>query len=250
MHETTERLRSFFDQNNIPVFGVATVDSLGAGQSDYMPSDLLESAKSILCIGVPVPKGIFLCSKNSEQMYWRTVNVYYRHIDAALINACRIIEERNEIAVPVYGCYPFDIKGRGDFWGYLSLVKMAEAVGLGKVGKNALLFNARYGPRLLLGGIVTTLSLPPMTWPERDDKGCPEGCIACQDLCPAGAIHKGGIIDRLACIQYSIKSPVFSYFMRLNEFDSRDVQMINHITAVDDHSWYLCIRCVSGCPHK
>lgn len=182
-------------------------------------------------------------------MYWRTVNVYYRHIDAALIRAANIIEEKNEIALPVYGCYPFDIKGRGDLWGYLSLIKMAEAVGIGKAGKNGLLFNAEYGPRLLLGGIVTTLQLPPMAWPQRDEKGCPEECTVCRDQCPAGAIDKNGRINRLACIEYSIKSPIFSHFMNLKDIGNEDVQMINHTTAIDDHSWYSCVRCVSVCPY-
>ena len=148
-NETTEKLKAFFNQNNIPVFGVAGADSLEAGPLGYKPSDLLESAESILCIGIPIPKGIFLCKTRSEQMYWRTVNVYYRHMDGTLIGAANIIEKRDEIAVPVFGCYPFDIKGRGDFWGNLSLVKMAEAVGIGKTGKNSLLFNAKYGPRLI-----------------------------------------------------------------------------------------------------
>lgn len=249
MEKTTEKLKSFLIQNNIAVFGVAGGDSLGAGHQDYRPSDLLESAKGILCIGLPIPKGIFLCAKNSEQMYWRTVNVYYRHIDTTLIGAASIIEEADGVAVPVFGCYPFDIKGRGDFWGYLSLVKMAEASGIGKEGKNSLLFNAKYGPRLLLGGIVTTLPLPPMTWPQKDEKGCPDGCTVCQDQCPVGAIDKDGKIDRLACIRHSMKSPLFSNFKRLNNFNDDDVQMINHVTAIDDHSWYRCIKCVSVCPY-
>ncbi len=76
------------------------------------------------------------------------------------MRACNLIEEKGEIAVPVYGCFPYNVLGKGDFWGYMSLVKMAEAVGIGKVGKNGLLFNSKYGPRLMLGGIVTTASLP------------------------------------------------------------------------------------------
>ena len=249
MHETNENLKAFFDQNRIPVFGIEKADMLETEPSGYRPSDLLESAESILCIGLPIPKGIFQCTRNPEQMYWRTVNIYYRRIDAVLIGAANIIEEMDEIAVPVYGCYPFDIKGRGDFWGYLSLVKMAEAVGIGKMGKNGLLFNAEYGPRLLLGGIVTTLQLPPIAWPQRDDKGCPEECTFCRDHCPVGAIDEAGGVNRLACIKYSMKSPLFSHFMGLQEVNNEDVQMINHTTAIDDHSWYCCIKCVSVCPY-
>ena len=249
MKEIIEKLQAFLNQNNIPVFGVAKADLVEAAPSGHMPSDFLESAQSILCIGLPIPKGVFQCARDSEQMYWRTVNVYYRYIDATLIRAANIIEEKGEVAIPVYGCYPFDIKARGDFWGYLSLVKMAEATRIGKVGKNGLLFNSKYGPRLLLGGIVTTSSLPPMSWPERTEKGCPEGCTVCQDQCPAGAIDRSGKIDRLACIKYSMKSPLFSHFMRLQEISNEDEQMINHVTAIDDHSWYCCIRCVSVCPY-
>ena len=131
----------------------------------------------------------------------------------------------------------------------MSLVKMAGAVGIGRVGKNGLLFHSKYGPRLMLGGIVTTLSLSSMTWPEKDEKGCPEDCLVCQEQCPVKAIDKTGKVDRVACIKYSMRSPIFSNLMKAGNFGSEDVQMINHLAAVDDHSMYRCIKCVSACPH-
>ena len=182
-------------------------------------------------------------------MYWRAASIYYRNIDAVLMRACSIIEEKGEVAVPIYACFPYDIKGKGNFWAYVSLVKMAEAAGIGKVGKNGLLFNSKYGPKLLLGGIVTTASLPAMAWPEKDEKGCPKECFACQDQCPVKAIDKSGKVDRVACLKYSMKSPIFSSMMRKGEIPPQDVQMINHVTAVDDHSMYRCIQCVSVCPY-
>ncbi len=126
---------------------------------------------------------------------------------------------------------------------------MAEAVGIGKVGKNGLLFHSKYGPKLMLGGIVTTASLPAMAWPEKNDKGCPDDCFVCQEQCPVSAIDKSGKVDRVVCIKYSMKSPIFSSFMKAADIGSKDVQMINHLTAVDDHSMYQCIKCVSVCPY-
>ena len=120
---------------------------------------------------------------------------------------------------------------------------------LGKVGKNGLLFSSKYGPKLLLGGIVTTASLPAMVWPEKDEKGCPQECFVCQEQCPVKAIDKSGKVDRVACIKYSMRSPIFSNLMKAGNFGSEDVQMINHVTAVDDHSMYRCIQCVSVCPY-
>jgi epoxyqueuosine reductase QueG len=249
MKEIIEEMTNLLTQNNIPIFGITGTKSLENEPSGYRPSDMLASAKSILCLGVPVPKGIFKCQERSESMYWRAASIYYRNIDAVLMRACSIIEEIGEVAVPIYTCFPYDIKGKGNFWGYVSLVKMAEAVGIGKIGKNGLLFNSKYGPRLLLGGIITALSLPPIIWPEEDEKGCPEECFVCQEQCPVKAIEKSGKVDRIACLKYSMKSPIFSSMMKTGEIPPQDVQMINHVTAVDDHSMYKCIKCVSVCPY-
>ena len=249
MRKIIEELKKLFTQNNIPIFGIAEASDLKNEPSGYKPSNMLASAKSILCLGVPVPKGIFKSEERSEWMYWRAASIYYRNIDMVLMRACSIIEEIGEVAVPIYTCFPYDIKGKGDFWGYMGLVKMAEAVGIGKVGKNGLLFSSKYGPKLLLGGIVTTASLPTMAWPDKDGRGCPEDCYICQKQCPVKAIDKRGKVDRVACIKYSMRSPIFSNLMKAGNFGSEDVQMINHVTAVDDHSMYRCIQCVSGCPY-
>jgi epoxyqueuosine reductase QueG len=249
MKEIIEEMASLFTQNNIAVFGIAKASDLENEPSGYKPSNMLDSAKSILCLGVPVPKGIFQCGERSEWMYWRAASIYYRNIDMVLMRACSVIEGKGEVAVPIYACFPYDIKGKGDFWAYVSLVKMAEAVGIGKVGKNGLLFSSKYGPKLLLGGIVTTASLPAMAWPEKDEIGCPEDCTICQKQCPVKAIDKRGKVDRVACIKYSMRSPIFSNLMKAGNFGSEDAQMINHVTAVDDHSMYRCIQCVSVCPY-
>ena len=249
MKKIIEDLKKLFTQNNIPVFGIAKASSLKNEPSGYRPSDMLASAQSILCFGVPVPKGIFKSEERSASMYWRAASIYYRNIDAVLMKACSIIEEIGEVAVPIYGCFPYDIKGKGDFWGYMGLVKMAEAVGIGKVGKNGLLFSSKYGPKLLLGGIVTTASLAAMVWPDKDEKGCPKECFACQEQCPVKAIDKSGKVDRVACIKYSMRSPLFSNLMKSKNFGSEDAQMVNHVSAVDDHSMYRCIKCVSVCPY-
>jgi len=249
MKEIIEEMTNLFALNDIPAFGITDASSLKDEPFGYRPYDMIASAESILCLGIPVPKGIFECRKRSEWMYWRAANIYYRQLDAVLMRVASIIEQEGEVAVPVYGCFPYTIKGKGDFWGYMSLIRMAEAAGIGRVGKNGLLFNSKYGPRLLLGGIVTTASLPNIAWPEKDGEGCPKECFACQEQCPVKAIDKSGKVDRVACIKYSMRSPIFSNLMKTGNFGSEDVQMINHLTAVDDHSMYRCIKCVSVCPY-
>jgi hypothetical protein len=103
MGEVVEEIANLFALNSIPVFGINDAASLEEEPSGYRPSDMLASAKSILCLGIPVPKGIFKCQERSEWMYWRAASIYYRNIDAVLMRAASIIEEKGEIAVPIYG---------------------------------------------------------------------------------------------------------------------------------------------------
>jgi len=250
MQKITEGLNRLFAQNNIPVFGIARASSLENEPAGYKPSNMLASVESILCFGIPVPKGIFKSGERSGWMYWRAANIYYRNIDMVLMRACGIIEEKREVAVPVYGCFPYDIKGKGDFWGYLSLVRMGEAVGIGEIGKNGLLFNSKYGPRLILGGIITTAKLPTTASSKKGEKGCPKDCFNCQEQCPVGAIDKTGKVNGPICTTYSSKSPMFSYFMKKEQNSAEDIKILNHLTAVDDHSMYQCIKCVSVCPYQ
>jgi epoxyqueuosine reductase QueG len=101
----------------------------------------------------------------------------------------------------------------------------------------------------MLGGILTTADLPVTTWPNREEKGCPEDCFVCQENCPVRAIDRRGTVDRLACIKHSMKSPIFSFLMKTKAFDPSDAPLINHVAGVDDHSMYTCIKCVSMCPY-
>lgn len=250
MNSLLEEIKEFTVQHDIPVFGIGSASRLeDTAPQGYRPSDLLPAAKSMFCLGIPVPKGIFKCGARANETYWRAANTYYRNIDAMLMQLARIIEETGETAIPVFGCFPYDVRGRGDFRGFLSLVTMGGLVGIGKPGGNGLLFNSHYGPRLILGGLVTTAALPERTWPDQKNIGCPEGCHVCQENCPVGAIDKIGKVDRLACVKYSQKTPIFSYLMKTKAFDPADVPMLNHVTGVDDHAMYTCINCVSTCPY-
>jgi epoxyqueuosine reductase QueG len=103
MEKIFEEMTNLFARNNIPIFGITSAKSLENEPSGYRPSDMLASAQSVLCFGIPVPKGIFKSQGRSEWMYWRAANIYYRNIDMVLMQVARIIEERGEMAVPVFG---------------------------------------------------------------------------------------------------------------------------------------------------
>ena len=61
MTEIIEEITNLFVRNSIPVFGITSAKSLENEPLGYRPSDMLKPAESILCLGIPVPKGLFRC---------------------------------------------------------------------------------------------------------------------------------------------------------------------------------------------
>ncbi len=96
-----EELKSLFRRNDIPVFGIAESKLLESEPEGYRPSDMLSSALSILCFGIPIPRGVLLDQKRLNKNYWRMASIYYHNIDVISSQAAVIIEGQNEIATPI-----------------------------------------------------------------------------------------------------------------------------------------------------
>ncbi|MBI5602848.1 MAG: hypothetical protein HY879_05785, partial [Deltaproteobacteria bacterium] len=92
MNGLLEKIKEFTIRNDISVFGIGKAAHLeDSAPQGYRPSDLLPASKSLLCLGIPVPKGIFKCGARANEAYWRAANTYYRNIDALLMQLGRMI---------------------------------------------------------------------------------------------------------------------------------------------------------------
>lgn len=76
--------------------------------------------------------------------------------------------------------------------------EIAFLAGLGWIGKHTLLIHPRIGSYFFLGGILTTLEIPPVTAPLTDHCGT---CTRCIDACPTNAITPYSV-DASRCISY------------------------------------------------
>ena len=250
MATVIEDIESVLSLARVPVFGAAPAMTLENGAQGYRPTDLLPGAQSVVCFGAPMPQGIYRCASKPIEMYWRALPMRFRAADDLSLQVAAVIEEAGFTSSPIFACFPMDRLAGGELWGYASLVRMAEACGLGRIGKNGLLFNSRYGPRLILGGVVTTAVLPPTSFPERDEQGCPEDCFVCQERCPIHAIERSGKVNNAACSRYSTQPLIFTAMLKAREYKPEEVQRLLNTAALDEHNINVCTACVSACPYS
>ena len=85
MEKAVEEIKALLVGQGIPVFGIADSTLMEDEAHNYRCSDTLTSAKSILCIGMPFPKGVFYSRHRTNETYWRAANIYYRNVDMILM---------------------------------------------------------------------------------------------------------------------------------------------------------------------
>lgn len=93
----------FLRSNNMPLMGIARVQPLPNLPEAYSPQTILKGAKSFICYGAPIPKGIVYAERDAIWLWWRYWAMTYRSLDTIAHNLCLMLEERGERAVPAYG---------------------------------------------------------------------------------------------------------------------------------------------------
>jgi epoxyqueuosine reductase QueG len=192
------------------------------------------------------------CQLAGVETVWRSQNLYYRRLDTLSIRFASLIEEDGERAVPIYGCMPLDMNGKGIVVGYLNQIRMGEVTGIGAIGKNGLLVHSRYGSRLMLGGVLTTAVLPKMRYPDVDQPGCPPDCRICEDVCPVKAIMADEKqLNIMRCLGYTAQTPCMSRakFLFLRAFKPQAAARYMSLTSFDEHTFHVCSQCVALCPY-
>ena len=241
--EIEVKIKDFLTSEGIPLTGIAAARSLPSVPEEFSPQTLLNNAQSVICYGVPIPKGIVYADKHGLALYWRYCNMTYRSMDIVSNMLSLFLEENNHSAAPVYGCYPWKVRNR-EFWGLIPLVYWAEQAGLGTAAKCGLLANSVYGTRTLLGGVVTTAKLTPTK--KVDKEICPPDCFECVQACPAHAIDKTGKVNHNQCIRHAHENPLLHHLLQDNvEFS---FETLVNTVGVDDHGTYLCFNCMKACP--
>ncbi len=247
-----EEILRLAQADRIPLLGFCSAAKMAGEARGYAPADLLPGARSIISFGVPVPRGVYEAPSNAAELVCRAQSLSYRRLDGLSVRIAALLEEKGERAAPVFGCSPMRLNERGDVAGYVNHIRMGELAGIGIRGRNGLLVSARFGARLMLGGVVTTASLPEIRYPEVEEPGCPTGCRICADACPVDAIDpEARSVRIMRCLNHTACMPLMSKsrFILLRSIRPRAAARLMNLTSLDEHTLHVCSRCVALCPY-
>ena len=246
-----EKLIEILRKENIPTFGIAPAELMDNEEIGFRPKDVLPSAKTVLCFGLQIPDSIYQLRDNKTEMIWRAQNLLYRKLDSISLLISSIVEQEGFEAVPTIGCIPLTMNSSRQIVGYINQIKMAELVGIGFIGKNGMLVNDQFGPRLMLGGIITSAEMQRMCFPINKRNKCPEECMICIDNCPVKAIERTTKkVNSMKCLSYTARINSFSkiiYGMFLLTNRKRAIRYLN-TKSFDEHTFHICSECVIRCP--
>lgn len=197
--------------------GIAPVDRFTNVPKGFHPCDVLSECKSVIVIAKKFLNSTIFA--NSTIPYTTVRNELSTKLNQMAISMAEIIEDKGFLAVPTNTVGPIEYDNvEGRLRGIISLKHAAVYAGLGKIGKNSLLINNKFGNMLWLNSILVSKELQP------DDiaqyQPCLPECSLCIDACPVKALDESPMNQKI-CYNYAYKNT--GEEMRITCFNCRKI---------------------------
>ncbi len=247
--------------------GVCSIESMGLSQEQL--SELYPGVESVIVLAYRHSAGaleasetmrnagsLFVDSKYTRLNRYDVLHVYHS-LDRIAHDLVRFIEDNGFASVAVSGWLPVDWgEGKRGLVADFDLRKAAIEAGLGNMGKNNILITKEYGPRIRLGGVLTSAKL------EQDkkikDDPCIPGCTMCMESCPGHAIKEGEKTDIVKCgehvFQFGLRALVYYIREQLKKPKEDvlktffDTTFMNLWQTLNIGVYYTCFECQRVCP--
>ena len=191
-----EALKAYIMDLGVKMVGFANPERLSDAPKGFSPADVLPECKTVISFAIPFPRGAL--HSPAPHIYTRIRNSISDKLNGIALDVCLHLEEMGYLSVPIPTVEDIPDPNTGRYRSLVSLKHMAQAAGLGTIGRNSLLITPQYGSLVWLGGILTELELTPDPLPE---PLC-SNCNLCVEACPVHALD-GEQPDQMACHQYA-----------------------------------------------
>ncbi len=190
-------LKQQVTQMGADLCGIAPVDRFAHAPTGFHPQDILPACQSIIVVAVRFPASTLTAGK-SQAAYTFVRNRLADQVDRITFRLAEELEASGYAAIPIPSTEPYESwdTERRHGQGILSLKHAAVLAGLGKMGKNTLLVNRRFGNLLWLGALLVDADLAADA--VAPYATCPASCRICLDSCPAQALD-GISIEQKKC---------------------------------------------------
>ncbi|GEM_PF-5455500 len=192
-NDIDKNITEIFRKNNIRHFAMVSLDSLPVKMEI---KGIFGDVKSVCVFYLPHSRGFLNLKKRKaslvkgsdnneyiDSIYLRLLKIIYAEIERISLEVSTYLESCGYESLPIpVRCIP----GEEDMLPF-SLIRIAQHAGLGGEGENRCLITPDYGPRVIMGAIVT--SFISEGWDKGQIDPC-KHCFKCADICPTGALTK------------------------------------------------------------
>ncbi len=175
--------------------GIAPVERFEGAPRGFHPKDVLASCESVVVLAT---RFLHSTLRATSTIPYTTVrNELSARMNTMAVRLAEMLELEGATALPMNSIGPDEWDAATNkFRGIISLKHAGVAAGLGRMGKNTLLVNERYGNMVWLSAVFVGERLEGDPVAAYDP--CPASCTICLDACPVRALD-GVSIDQAAC---------------------------------------------------
>jgi len=251
---TSGEIKVLAKQLGVDSVGVASADCVEATPNRRVPLSALPEARSVIVFAKRMLVGSIESPRN-EVATSQNVTIY-QELDRISYSIGCFLEERGYRAATIPSYIPVEMTSESKgLVGVVSLRHVAQAAGLGVLGRNNLLITPHRGPRVRLGAVVTTASLDP---DEPISLDLCTDCDACVAACPVEALSEPGRTHTGRCVRQIFPhglSRLITYITESLDLPKKEIKQ----SLLDADFWnlyqmlqvglyYGCHACINACP--
>ncbi len=176
--------------------GIASLDRFDDTPRGYHPLDVLPTCKSVVSFGCRFPVGTLICK--SDIPYTRVRNSITSKLDAIALDFCIEMEKYQIVCIPI-PTNESQWDNNTDRWrSIVSQKHMAQAAGLGTIGRHSLLITPEFGSMVWLGAVLCEQEFEP----DKMKEPLCNNCNLCVEACPINALENPKIKQQ-ACWEFA-----------------------------------------------